>query len=252
MITIQQPADNSRTNQQAIEIKGTLSEEGDVEVKLNSESKGYADKVDLTFSKVLLLKEGINEIIIDAKDIAGNNIQSIKRTITYDYKAPNLSITEPSQDITTQDKTVKIKGSYLDDYSDASKITITVEVDGVPVTGVVVSAQDKTFEYTLQMTQSKQYKIKVTARDEVSNESTVERNILFKPKSGDLNKDGKVDIADAVLALRVAVGLEQQTAEMLQEGDVAPLETGLPKPDGKITTGDAIVILRKIVGKVSW
>jgi len=59
---------------------------------------------------------------------------------------------------------------------------------------------------------------------------------------GDLNKSGKVDVADAVIALRVSVGLQEPTPEQLALGDV----TG----DGRIDLGDASRILGIAIGLV--
>ena len=57
---------------------------------------------------------------------------------------------------------------------------------------------------------------------------------------GDLNRDGKITAADARLALRGAVGLEQITGDFLTIGDV--------NADKKITAADARKILRAAVG----
>jgi len=69
------------------------------------------------------------------------------------------------------------------------------------------------------------------------------------------NPDGIVNIGDAVLCLRFALGLEpgHPTAVELIHGDVAPLgQDGFPNPDGKIDVADALVILRKALGLVDW
>jgi len=67
------------------------------------------------------------------------------------------------------------------------------------------------------------------------------------------NRDGKVNIGDALVTLRFALGLETPSDEDKCHADVAPLGAdGMPNPDGKITIGDALVILRKALGLVSW
>jgi hypothetical protein len=76
---------------------------------------------------------------------------------------------------------------------------------------------------------------------------------LLQTPDGDLaplgNRDGNVDVGDAMVALRFALLLEIPTPEDIQHGDVAPLDTsGLPHPDGKIDVGDALVILRNALG----
>lgn len=73
--------------------------------------------------------------------------------------------------------------------------------------------------------------------------------------SGDLapygNRDGQVNVGDALVALRFALGLDSPTQEDMQYGDVAPLGSdGRPDPDGVITLGDALIILRKALGTV--
>ena len=67
------------------------------------------------------------------------------------------------------------------------------------------------------------------------------------------NRDGIVNVGDALVCLRFALGLETPTQEDIGHGDVAPLEaSGQPNPDGVINVGDALVILRKALGIVSF
>ena len=69
---------------------------------------------------------------------------------------------------------------------------------------------------------------------------------------GDANSDGKVDIADALKALRVTVGLDIISPAEYLRCDVAPLDAaGMPSPDKQITVADAVIILRKVVGLTS-
>lgn len=69
---------------------------------------------------------------------------------------------------------------------------------------------------------------------------------------GDVDQDGRVDISDALRALRIVVGLVQPTAADLLNGDVAPLVNGVSVPDGVMDVADALLILRKVVGVVSF
>lgn len=72
------------------------------------------------------------------------------------------------------------------------------------------------------------------------------------PIIGDMNGDGKVDIADALKALQISVGLLSPTITEQLRGDVAPMANGKPNPDGVIDTGDALVILKRSIGLLSW
>jgi alpha-tubulin suppressor-like RCC1 family protein len=77
---------------------------------------------------------------------------------------------------------------------------------------------------------------------------------LISIPDGDLNNDGKVDVADVLRALQIAVGAVVPSAAELARGDVAPFDNaaGIPVPDGQITVGDALFILRKVVGLTKW
>jgi hypothetical protein len=69
------------------------------------------------------------------------------------------------------------------------------------------------------------------------------------PLLGDGNEDGKVGVADAVLALRLAVGLEATTPRLLRTLDVWPARQGqLLQGDGQISIADALRLLRRAAG----
>lgn len=72
------------------------------------------------------------------------------------------------------------------------------------------------------------------------------------PHDGDVNGDGVVNVADVLLAQRIALGMVTPTADQLAHGDVAPLMNGAPAPDGKIDTADVLVIERKALGLVNF
>ncbi|GAM09364.1 spore coat protein A [Geobacter sp. OR-1] len=81
---------------------------------------------------------------------------------------------------------------------------------------------------------------------------TASLNYIVAPVTGDLNGDGRVDLVDALMALKISIGLATPTTEQLVRGDVAPMANGVPIPDGSIDTGDVIVILKRVIGLLSW
>lgn len=86
------------------------------------------------------------------------------------------------------------------------------------------------------------YTFRLTVRDQAGNQTTDLRSLrLIIP--GDLNGDGRVNLTDALLALRIALGLLQPTSDQLQAGDLSPLTGG----DGRITLSDVTLILRRAV-----
>jgi len=67
--------------------------------------------------------------------------------------------------------------------------------------------------------------------------------------------DGVVTVGDVVVALRIAVGLEPATPELLAKGDVAPgVRTGNVHRvigDGRIDIGDVVVLLAVAAGQIT-
>ncbi|MGC8834495.1 MAG: dockerin type I repeat-containing protein [Armatimonadota bacterium] len=75
---------------------------------------------------------------------------------------------------------------------------------------------------------------------------------LSAAQLGDVNGDGKVNLADAVLAARLAVGAVESTPERVKAADVSPCPgSGAPIGDGKITIADATRLLRYVMGLIS-
>ena len=68
--------------------------------------------------------------------------------------------------------------------------------------------------------------------------------------NGDLNNDGKVDLADVLLGYKILNGEITPTADQLSHGDVAPLINDTPTPNGVFDLGDLLVIERKALGDI--
>ena len=69
------------------------------------------------------------------------------------------------------------------------------------------------------------------------------------------NPDGVVNVGDALIALRFALGLEpgHPTSNELTHGDIAPLDSNeCPNPDGKLNVADALIVLRLALGLVDF
>jgi hypothetical protein len=88
------------------------------------------------------------------------------------------------------------------------------------------------------------------------NLEVIANTVSVKP-DGDVaplgDRDGTINVGDALVALRFALGLEMPTQEDIIHGDVAPLNAeNKPNPDGVINVGDALVILRKALGIIAF
>ena len=246
-LAVSTPADNSATNQSFVTILGTVSDVNldTVYAKIGSTVLPAAVSGN-NFAVTVYLAVGQNNISIIAADLVGNTTE-VKRTVTYDTAKPALAVTDPTQDVTITSKGYLLKGTVS-----GQGTTVTVTVDGTTNYSPTVSA-DGTFQQQLTFTAEKTYAIEVKATSAAGNVTTVPRNIIYSASAnGDVNGDGVVDIADALLALRISVGLEAATVDYIRRGDVAPLVNGKPAPDGFIDVGDVQLILRRIVGLVTW
>lgn len=70
---------------------------------------------------------------------------------------------------------------------------------------------------------------------------------------GDVNADGAITLADALLALREMVkDPAQQSPAVIYDADVAPPLNGRPKGDGVLTIADVLMILQRATGVLIW
>jgi cytochrome c peroxidase len=92
----------------------------------------------------------------------------------------------------------------------------------------------------------------VLAVDGTGNLSFQSTTLFFAPSDGDVTMDGKVDVADALAALRIAVGALVATPEQRLHADVAPMVNGVPAPNNVVDVGDALLILRKAVNLITF
>jgi hypothetical protein len=72
--------------------------------------------------------------------------------------------------------------------------------------------------------------------------------LLINYADGDLDDNGTVDVADSLLAMRIASGLLTTTTVHLQHGDVTPMGA----TDGVIDLSDALMVMRKAAGLVAY
>jgi large repetitive protein len=250
-LTITQPADNSVGSTASLKITGSVDDALAVVINAsaNNGQTANAHMVGSNFDVTVNLVPGMNTIEITATDQAGN-ISSVKRSVIADSAAPTLAVTDPAQDISTTQGSISISGTVTNAITSAA---ISIAADGKTYAPTI--AIDGSFSQTISLPTDKTYAIIVTATDQAGNTATVQRNIIKTTTpypTGDINGDGKVDISDALKALRIAVGLESGTTDDLLRGDVAPLQNGVPAPDGVIDIADAVVILRKVVGLINW
>lgn len=206
-----------------------------------------------SFNVAGLNANAANTVAVTASDTAQpapGNQTTVNDTITADTIPPAVAITPVASP--AKQTSLTISGTATDANGVSS---VAVSVNGtLQGTATVTGTTWSFFATGLIPNVPTPNTISVTASDPAGNVSapvTAAIPVVI-PNDGDVNTDGKVDIADALMALRIAVGLITPTATNMLHGDVAPLVNGVPAPDGKIDVSDALLILRKVVGLVTF
>jgi len=171
VITIAAPADNGKTGNPIIEVRGSVDNDAVVELKVK-ETVYPAIMDGLSFTASINAEYGYNTIDITAVDLAGNR-STVKRTVIYDDKQPSLAVTDPGQDIRTNQGSIAIKGTAGDELT---AVTITVTMDGQSFTPALANGS---FEQTVSFGTEKSYAVTVTATDEVGMTTSTQRNIIY-------------------------------------------------------------------------
>lgn len=96
-----------------------------------------------------------------------------------------------------------------------------------------------------------EYTLRVMATDRAENLAIAWVTVtVLNSVPGDLDRDGKVTVVDAAIALRIAIGAVDADAVMMSAADIAPRPgtEGRQWGDGAVTVADAMLILRQAVG----
>lgn len=250
-ITINSPSNSDyKTNLSGVTITGMIDKEcsvaihvsgGGLEQSFSNVPVSYLPGSDNNYAFTLPIEGlalGPNTIEVTATSNA--NQQSTKSiTVTYDNQKPLLDVTSPAGDVRAGQGGIVISGTTSDLQTG---VTITITKDLETYQPQVVNGS---FSQAIPLTDKGMYTIAVKASDGAGNETIVKRRVINGTPTGDVDGDGYVTIADALLALQVSVGLKQQLDSYLVEGDIGPQKNGVPAPDWKIDISDVVLILRK-------
>ena len=244
-IALQEPADNSVTNLPFFTASGTVAPGSAVTFNVNGGSTQTLPVVDGGFTGSGYLESGVNTI--EFSTVLTGRSSRIKRSVIFASDKPFVAITEPGEDIRTEQNTMTIRGIA---GAVGSAFSVKLDVDGSVFTPVITEGA---FQQQIALDHAGQISIRASVTDSCGKVSVAQRNIIRIEKIlGDLNVDGVVDIQDAAALLRISLGMDPATPQAFAHGDVAPLVNGVSQPDGKIDVGDVLVLLRKIVGLVDY
>jgi chitinase len=228
-----------------------------VEFYVNGVLRGTDTSTPYTYSwNTASQAAGSYTLMTRAYDAAGNVGQSGNVVVTNvrDTTAPTVSITSPTANATVSG-TVSIAATAAD--------AVGVARVEFYQNGVLLSASNVApYRYSWNTATvangvctlyARAYDAAGNVRQSASVLTAVNNTALLTTaagsttlKKGDVNLDGRVDIADALVALRIAVGSITPSRDNLAYGDVTPLGS----TDGKITIQDVMAILSAASGRL--
>jgi len=168
-------------------------------------------------------------------------------TTTSDTTPPTVSITTPSNN-------TAVSGAITISANANDNVGVT-RVEFYENGSFLYATNVSTYSYTWNTTSvaNGSYVLTAKAYDAAGNigqssnvNVTVSNNLSTAP--GSTNGNGTFTITDALMALKISIGLVQPTPDQFSRYDVAPLVNGKSAPDGKIDIQDALLILRIVVG----
>ncbi|GFO57763.1 hypothetical protein GMST_00880 [Geomonas silvestris] len=175
-----------------------------------------------------------------AYDAAGNVGSAVPRVVQVlnDATPPTLSINPVTTPSTATSQL--LSGSVQDNDQVAS---VTVQVGSQTPLNATVSANAWSLQLTGLALGDNQITVRATDRSGNRSAATTVIQILAPSQV-------PLTLADAQLALEIALRGITPTPEQLARLDVAPYVDGQSRPNGVVDTGDVVVILLKLVGKL--
>jgi hypothetical protein len=171
------PADNIVTRDPNLVVQGSyeddVSEVFEISVTINDIPITATTGV---INEPYLLTEGVNTILVQATDNAGN-VRTVRRIVTLDSYPPTLYVYTPLNDIITSEPVLEVDG-----LSEAD-IPILVEQVRASDGGLIASAtpvarDDGVFRATLNLEEGEQH-IVFTAEDDAGNVRTITRTVTL-------------------------------------------------------------------------
>jgi hypothetical protein len=254
-ISLTSPA-NNETVSGTVSVNATASDNvgvTSVGFYVNGELKSTDTSTPYLYSwNTTSLAAGNYTLMAKANDAAGNVGQSADVTVTVvnDIIVPTVAVTSPPNNATVSGSTT-ISANAVDNLG-VTKVEFYVN-------GLLLAATNVapySYNWNTALFANVPYTLTAKAYDatgnvgQSSNLNVIVSNNL-SPTHGDINGDGKVDIADALMALNFAVDLIQASPDQLSRGDVSPIVNGIATPDGMLDIQDALMILRAAVGLAS-
>lgn len=200
-----------------------------------------------------LLKDGRHELSVEAVDPAGN-VGSDKAWITVDNTPPTVLVESPKPGELLLSM-VQVRGKASDQSGLREYALEYRSVQSTSEWNTIQRSLSSTVEgligtWDLSKTAPGSYILRLRAADRAGNEAEAAVPVVVGERHhGDVNGDGRTTVADAVLALRLMLGLIPPSERAVLAADTMPLRNPIwTSGDGRITVSDVVLILRYAIG----
>lgn len=196
--------------------------------------------------------DGTYALRITASDSLGREAVSDPVTITVDNTPPRVDVLLPLSGAVVQG-IVQVSAQIAE--PNLGDVAVQYGVGPNPATWYDVGMVSRTSwgceaKWDTRSLQG-EYTLRVMATDRAENLAIAWVTVtVLNSVPGDLDRDGKVTVVDASIALRIAIGAVDADAVMMSAADIAPRPgtEGRKWGDGMVTVADAMLILRQAVG----
>jgi hypothetical protein len=246
-VTITSPANNT-TVSGTVSVAATATDNvgvTKVEFYVNGALQATGTATPYLFSwNTSSLAAGTYTLTAMAYDEAGNVGQSsnVSVSIVKDTTSPTVALTSPSSGATLSG-TVRIAASASDTFG-----VSMVEFYGNGTLLAATNAYPYSYNWNTANVSDGSYILLAKAFDASGNIAQTGSVMVTVANVPSTPPVGAYTISDALLALRIAVGIVIPTAELRLRTDVSPVVNGKYFPDGIIDISDALAILSDVVG----
>jgi len=194
--------------------------------------------------------DGVYSIRVTATDATGNSGASPVVTVVVDNTPPSVAFLSPLDGDTLAGQA---QVSFSANDANLQAVQLQYGVGDSPTTWTSIqpvsgASGSNVATWSTSGLPNGTYVLRALATDRAGNVGAAWVTVdVHNQLPGDVNDDGAVTIADAVLALQAALGIRELDRPAMVAADVAPASTasGGQAGDGAVTVADAIRILRR-------
>ncbi|KAF0220459.1 MAG: hypothetical protein FD174_1113 [Geobacteraceae bacterium] len=158
------PADGAVTNAGTLTVNGTVAANSTVTV-----GGAPAQMSGGNWTASVNLSPGINTFEVKVVDLSGAN-STVKRTVMYNPAGPEVAVTLPGQDFTTNQAKLGVAGTA------SAGVTVTATVNGA---SKPVLFSNGSYSFTADLPGEGVYRVAVTALDNAGQAATTIRNVVY-------------------------------------------------------------------------